>query len=354
MVAQLGRRRAVKRPGPVFAPADRARPNQVAHRGGHGRAVRPDQVGQPLMRQRQSHSNALRSNTPPALSQVPEGQQQPIIDARVMGDRQGNRQRVRAPGGTAEQLHTELRPRRYACHQTVVEHGQTRRLEHHPAHLGLDVGAVSVPTPGAHDIARTQQLDAPAPEHIDLPREQPVDDQEAAMMRVRLDRARGVPIARGETAYAGQRLAVRALALRFVEQRGEVGVGIDNADQIPYRAHVRSAAQENDHKDEKHDYQARPGQRPAASPELGLRTIAGVAALWWLADPVLFVVIASHLRDSTLNRRAGYPHRARRGAAHGNQTGGAPTAGGAISYVVGSDTVTLDSWMVNVPLLARW
>jgi len=76
------------------------------------------------MRQRQSHSDALRSNTPPALSQVPEGQQQPIIDARVMGDRQGNRQRVRTPGGAAEQLHAELRPRRYACHQTLVEHGQ--------------------------------------------------------------------------------------------------------------------------------------------------------------------------------------------------------------------------------------
>ena len=327
MVAQLGRRRPVKRPGAVFAPADRARANQVAHRDGHGRAVRPDQVGQPLMRQRQSHSDALRSNTSPALSQVPEGQQQPIIDARVMGDRQGNRQRVRTPGGAAEQLHAELRPRRYACHQTVVEHGQTRRLEHHPAHLGLDVGAVSVPTPGAHDIASTQQLDAPAPEYIDLPREQPVDDQEAVMMRVGLDRARDVPIARGETAYAGQRLAARALALRFVQQLGEAGVCINNADQIRYRAHVRSAAQENDHEDEKHDYQARPEQPPATSPELGLRTIAGVAALWWLADPVLYAVKASHLRDITLNRRVGYPHRTPPGAAR-ESAGGAPTAGG--------------------------
>ena len=336
MVAQLVRRRAVKRPGPVFAAADRARANQVPHRGGYGWAVRPDQVGQPLMRQRQSHSDALGSNTPPALGQVPEGQQQPIIDALVMGDCQGNRQRVCAPGGAAEELHAELRPRSYACHQTVVEHGQTRRLEHHPGHLGLDVGAVSVPAPGAHDIASTQQLDAPAPEHIDLPREQPVDDQEAVMMHVRLDRARDVPIARGETAYAGQRLAACALALRFVEQLGEVGVGIDDADEIRCRAHVRSAAQENDYEDEKHDYQARPGQRPVASPELGLRTIAGVAALWWLADPVLFGVIASHLRDITLNRRAGYPHRARRGAAHGNQLVVLQPLG-ATSYVVGSD-----------------
>jgi hypothetical protein len=264
MVAQLGRRRPVKRPGAVFAPADRARANQVAHRGGHGRAVRPDQVGQPLMRQRQSHCDALRSNTPPALSQVPEGQQEPIIDALVMGDRQRNRQRVRAPGGAAEELHAELRPRRHACHQTVVEHGQTRRLEHDPAHFGVDVGAVSVPTPGAHDIASTQQLDAPAPEYIDLPREQPVDDQEAAMMRVRLDRARSVPLARGETAYAGQRLAARALALRFVQQLGEFGVCINNADEVRYRAHVRSAAQENDHEDENHGYQAAPdsGQQP--------------------------------------------------------------------------------------------
>jgi hypothetical protein len=27
---------------------------------------------------------------------------------------------------------------------------------------------------------------------------------------------------------------------------------------------------------------------------------------------------------------------------------------GATSYVVGSDTVTVDSWRVTVPLLARW
>jgi hypothetical protein len=90
---------------------DRVRAAQVARFGGHGRAVRPDQVGPLLMRQPQSHSDALRSNTPPALSQVPEGQQQPIIDALVIGDGEGNRQRVSAPGGAIEELHAELRPR---------------------------------------------------------------------------------------------------------------------------------------------------------------------------------------------------------------------------------------------------
>jgi hypothetical protein len=59
----------------------------------------------------------------------------------------------------------------------------------------MDVGAVGVPAPRPQDIAGAQQLDAPAPEHLDLPRDQPFDDQKAAMMKVRLDRVRRVPFA---------------------------------------------------------------------------------------------------------------------------------------------------------------
>jgi hypothetical protein len=41
-----------------------------------------------------------------------------------------------------------------------------------------------------------------------------------------------------------------------------------------------------------------------AAPVVAAGAIAGVAAFWWLADPVLLIVMAGHFTDTTLNRRA--------------------------------------------------
>ena len=78
-----------------------------------------------------------------------------------------------------------------------------------------------------------------------------------------------------------------------------------------------------------------------------------MAALRWLADRVLYAVKASHVRDITLNRRVGYPSPDPAGGQLGNQLVVLQPLE-ATSYVVGSDTVTLDSWRVTVPLLAWW
>jgi hypothetical protein len=99
---------------------------------------------------------------------VPEGEEEPIIDALVMSDRQGNGQRMGSPCAAREELHAELRPGGHAHDQTVVEHRKPRRLEHDPSHLGMDVRAIGIPAPRAEDIADTQELHAPAPEDVDL------------------------------------------------------------------------------------------------------------------------------------------------------------------------------------------
>ena len=55
-----------------------------------------DEIRQPLMRERQRHGDALGQNSSPALRQVPEREQQPIIDSLMVSDRQRDRERVSA------------------------------------------------------------------------------------------------------------------------------------------------------------------------------------------------------------------------------------------------------------------
>jgi hypothetical protein len=227
-------------PATVTCSADGTRANQVTHRRGYGWPVRSDKVREPLMGQGQRHRDPIACNPPPAIRQVPERQQQPFIDALMVGDRQANGERMGAPGATGEELDADLRPGIDARHQTVIEHRQIGWLQHNPPHLGMDVRAIGIPAPWAQDVARSQQLDAPAAEHINFAREQAVDDEKPAVMQVRLGRVGGIPFARRQATYAGQRLALCALALRLVEQVCEVRIGVDDADQVSYRAHAGS------------------------------------------------------------------------------------------------------------------
>ena len=56
-----------------------------------------------------------------------------------MCDRESDGQMVRPPRAPGEQLNAELRPGIHAHDQTVVQDGQSRRLEHEPPHFGLHV-----------------------------------------------------------------------------------------------------------------------------------------------------------------------------------------------------------------------
>ena len=107
--------------------------------------MRADDLRQPLMAERQRDDDPVRRHLPPALGEMPERQQQAVVDALVVGDRQRDGEMVRAARATVEQLDAELRPGVDAGHQRVVEDGQARVLEHLPADLGADVRAGLVP-----------------------------------------------------------------------------------------------------------------------------------------------------------------------------------------------------------------
>jgi hypothetical protein len=77
--------------------------------------------------------------TPPALGQVPQGEQPSLVHALVMGDGQRHGQAVGTTGPPAEQLEAELRPRVEAHNEAVIENRQSGWLEHDPTDLGLDM-----------------------------------------------------------------------------------------------------------------------------------------------------------------------------------------------------------------------
>jgi anti-anti-sigma factor len=160
----------------------------------------------------------------------------------VVGDRQRHGEVVGAARAAVEQLHAELRPGDDARDQRVIEHRELRRLEDAPADLGLDVRALLVPRPRAHHVARPDQLDGPASEHIDLAAHQALDDHESAVVDLGLERARDVPFARVEPLHARQRLVARTLELIVAEQLRELRVGVDDADHA--WGHVRGHTHE--------------------------------------------------------------------------------------------------------------
>ena len=101
--------------------------------------MRSDQICQALMRQGQRYRNALRSDPSPAFGQVPQGQDEPVVHAPVMGDCECDGQVMGPSSATGKELHAKLRPRIHALYQTVIEDRKTSRFEHGPSDLGVNV-----------------------------------------------------------------------------------------------------------------------------------------------------------------------------------------------------------------------
>ena len=83
-------------------------------RRGDGLTLGADEVGQSLVTERQRDDDAVGVDAAPPLGEVPERQQQPIVDALMVRDREGHREMVGSPGAAVEQLQAELRPGHHA------------------------------------------------------------------------------------------------------------------------------------------------------------------------------------------------------------------------------------------------
>jgi hypothetical protein len=238
-MAQLFRRRAVQNPRAIGAAADFVLSGQRADRAGHCGTMRADEIRQALMREWQRHGDALGQNSSPAFRQVPEREQQSIVDSLMMGDRQRDRERVCAARPAIEELQPELRPRVHPHHQVMIEHGEPRGFQHDPANLRLNVGALLIPAPWPDHVAGTEQFHTTTSQHFDLSTDEPVDDQEASMMGVGLLCRRDIPIACRQVPHARPGLTTSPFTISRRDQVLELGISIDDADRIRGSAHTQ-------------------------------------------------------------------------------------------------------------------
>ena len=81
-----------------------------------------DEIRESLMGQRQGHDDSVGSDPSPAFGQMPERQQQTILNPLVVGNCQRYSERVRPPGPPGEQLNAELWPGSHPGHKAVIEH----------------------------------------------------------------------------------------------------------------------------------------------------------------------------------------------------------------------------------------
>jgi hypothetical protein len=66
--------------------------------------MRPDEIREPLVRKRERYGDALWENSTPTFGQMPQRQQQPVIDPLMVSDRKRDGERVSAPSPAVEQL----------------------------------------------------------------------------------------------------------------------------------------------------------------------------------------------------------------------------------------------------------
>ncbi len=196
-MTQRFRRRAVQHPRSVVTATDLASLRQCTQRARNGGAMRSNEVRETLMRKGERDGDSVRQNPTPAFGEVPQRQQQPVIDPLMMSDRKGDSERVGATCPAVEELQSKLWPRGHPHHKAMIEHRQPRGLENDPTNLRVNVRSLVVPAPRADHVACPNQFHAPSSQHFNLTADQTVDDQEAAMMAVGLLRGSDVPLAGG-------------------------------------------------------------------------------------------------------------------------------------------------------------
>ncbi len=74
-------------PGAILATTEHPAALQRADRARDSRTMGADEIGEPLVRKRQGHGNAIGKYPAPAFRDMPQGQQQAVIDPLVVRNR---------------------------------------------------------------------------------------------------------------------------------------------------------------------------------------------------------------------------------------------------------------------------
>ncbi len=136
------------------------------------------------MRKRDVKQDPLRGHGAPPIGEVPEHQQEPIVDAAQVADREVERQPVAALKEASRDGRRNLWPPAGPSAERAIEHRHLRGLDHLPTdlHRNRVIGADS--QPWLQHVAGAEELGGRVVADRDLPREKALHDQKPQVCHV--------------------------------------------------------------------------------------------------------------------------------------------------------------------------
>jgi hypothetical protein len=112
--------------------------------------------------ERDLQPHAVRPDASVAIRELPEQQQQPVLEPVVLGDREHGGQAARAQQTALREPGRHLGERRHAGQPRQIEHRETEVREHPPRGLERQGDLLAVVPPRLQEVARAEQLGAVA------------------------------------------------------------------------------------------------------------------------------------------------------------------------------------------------
>jgi MFS family permease len=222
------RRVAAQHPAAPVAPQP-VPAGQLGQRARDRRAAGGGEVAQDLVREREVEADAVGTNLPVAVGQLPEQRPQALVQPRLLSDHHHRRQ----PAGAGERAPRQRRPHaRVGCHPlrpSEVEDRHPRARQHLPAPLDAE-DVLAVELPRTQQVAGGQQLGSKASAVPRAPDQDAVQHEqtEAVARAIGLRPCVPQPLRHVEHRRAA-RLA-RGAAACFRRQLGEIGVLVKDID----------------------------------------------------------------------------------------------------------------------------
>lgn len=165
-------------PARAGARADSSLIDEAAHSYAHRWAAGTHDGGEQFVRKRYVEQYPLRGYGAPPVSELPKHEQDSIIEAAQVADREVERQPVGALHGAPRDGRRDLWPPAYQGAEPAIEHRYLDRLDHFPPHPHCDRLIGADPQPWLQHVTQADELDRRVVADRDPSSEQTFDDQQ--------------------------------------------------------------------------------------------------------------------------------------------------------------------------------
>ena len=152
-------------------------------RGADRRALSADDLGDHLVGEPKPDRDAVAADAAPAVGQVPEEQQEPVVDVTDIGDRHLQRGRsCERRTARPKMADNHQRPAADGGEKARVENGQSRGLKHPPVRPERHARGIALVLPGSREIAWTDELGSWLAANVHVADHQAVEHQQPQVM----------------------------------------------------------------------------------------------------------------------------------------------------------------------------